>query len=310
MNPVILTIRQIDLTDTIYNIFINKSSNEASPEIVDSLIVQQSGHLFRLIDGFDVLHEDLPGGYSFPAYCIPSTESFDSVLEILIKNRLKKHSLLPLEIARIFRLALDNDVSEAKIVKTLFPLLHLAPKQEMIKRYLTLLTVTEIVADYLILKNATLKTWLQITQYPENDRNFIEDLIQLQPTLSVLEEIVQFLYEIQKRDTISQSQLLEQLTWSDFFRETDLSPKARLQQLRSRVFEKRFPQLSGHRKKVDEMINDLGLPGNAEISYDETFEKRELNLRWRLSSGKDVDNMDRFSSEEKSRKIREILDKF
>ncbi|MDO9547370.1 MAG: hypothetical protein Q7J65_00170, partial [Candidatus Marinimicrobia bacterium] len=88
----------------------------------------------------------------------------------------------------------------------------------------------------------------------------------------------------------------------------NLEPKERIRQIRNAVFQRRFPLLSTHKESVEKVFNQISVPENASLHYDETFEKKELVLHWRLSTETDIDKMRNFYTDEAIRKIQQLLD--
>jgi len=303
--PAVLTVDQIDKSDHHYDLFLSDSDEY---HFTDTIIVQKAGRDYRIVDGFEIINAGLPDHYQFPAVCFPENASVLTILRTLVETRVKKCPLFPIETARVFQMIRDNGISDIDLMEILFPVLGLKADTMLIDRYLQLLFLTKPIVTYLIKKNASVKTWLFITKFTRDDQSDLHDLIRLRPTLSVFEEIVSSLYEIQKRESLTQKELLTQLQWTTLLTDENLEPKERIRQIRNAVFRRRFPLLSTHRENVEKTLRRISLPENAGIHYDDTFEKKELQLHWLLNTETDIDKMRNFYTDDAIQKIQLLLD--
>lgn len=302
--PVILTIDQIDKNDRRFDLFVSDSDKY---HFTDIIILQETERGCRIVTGFEMLREELPARYQFPAVCFRKDIPLVDILKTVVEIRIKKRPLLPVETARILQLAREHNVTDADLVESLFPALGLKSDNSLIERYIRLLSINEPLTDYLIAKKAPLKTWLLITKFSPAEQADLQELVPLRPTLSVFEEIAVNLYEIQKREDITQKEMLEQLRWSTLINGDSLVPKERVGQIREAVFRRRYPLLAGHKERVAKALHQISLPGNAGLYYDETFEKKELQLHWRLTSDADINRMRDFYTDETIQKLRTLL---
>ncbi|MDO9547566.1 MAG: hypothetical protein Q7J65_01200, partial [Candidatus Marinimicrobia bacterium] len=292
-------------TDHHFDLFLSDSDEY---HFTDTIIVQKTVRGYRIVDGFEIINAGLPDHYQLPAVCFPENASLLTILRTLVEIKLKKRRLFPIEIARVFQMTREHGISDAKLMESLFSTLGLKSDESLIEQYLLLLSVNEPIINYLIDKNAPLKTWLLITKFNQADQSDLHDLIRLRPTLSVFEEIVISLYEIQKRENLTQKELLTQLRWTMLLTNENLESKEQIGQVRNAVFRRRFPLLSIHKDNVEMALRQISLPENARIHYDETFEKKELVLHWRLSTETDIKKMRDFYTEDAIQKIQQLLD--
>jgi len=305
VKPVILTVEQIDKTDLFFDLFVSDSDEY---HFTDTIIVQETVAGYRIVDGFEIIKAELPDHYKFPGVCFQKDESFVDILSILVKNRVTKRPLFPIETARVFQLARKQGVSYADLMESFFPMLGLKSDESLNEQYFQLLFLNESIVDYLIDKNAPLKTWMFITKFNPTDQFDLQDLIRLRPTLSVFEEITICLHEIQKRESLSLPEVLKQLHWAQLLNDENLLPKKRIGQIRNTIFMRRFPLLSTHKESVEKALNQISIPENASIRYDDTFEKKELRLDWRLNTESDIDKMRNFYTDDTIQRIRQMLD--
>jgi len=233
-----------------------------------------------------------------------------SVLALIIKIQINKRALYPVEIGKLLSVAKTYNIPDDDILHRLFPEIKITAQNKLIDQYKSTTSIHADLREYLIQKNAPLKTWLSVVDLKGPERKQIEKFItKFRPTLSVLEEIMLYLSEIKTRDRKDLATVLKDLNWEKYFQAGDIAPKDSLAQLRTAVFQIRYPQLSIHKNSIDSDIKKLDLPNNATLSYNESFEKKELTLQWRLRTTKDLKRLQQLGDDMTIQKIRQIMDK-
>ncbi|HCK99615.1 MAG TPA: hypothetical protein DHW42_05865 [Candidatus Marinimicrobia bacterium] len=312
IKPVILSPNQIDKGDKTFDIFIGRRENnrtDFSLPLNRLVLVQFAGDKYRIIYGFDTIQNLKQPDVSIAAYSVCEDIDITELFIILIEVRLSDGGFSPVEVGRLLVLAEDQHISENRIAGRLLPALKITPNSKFIKQYRQITGLEEPVREYLILKKAPLKTWILLANISPADLKIVKNLLALRPTLSVLEELVVHLTEISKRDhsdfkTISSELNLDQYWLADY-------PEVRnsLSAIRTAVFLRRFPQLGAHKAMIDQGIKRLGIPPNMQIDYDQTFEKKEINLFCRLRNSRDIESLCDYLKDARIEKIRRLLDR-
>jgi hypothetical protein len=309
IKPVVLKLRQINRNDNTFNIFKKpRRKKEQAPFFLPYLIlVQRQRSQYRLIYGFEVL-ECADEETELAAYQLPATVKALDILRLILQLRTGSQILTPPEIGRFLQLAAELLLSPTEIQIKLLPMLHLPGDEQLINQYQSLIAVPEPLCDYLIARRAPLKTWLRFAGLAEEEYQCYAKIINfLKPSLSVLEELRINLQEIQSRDKVSLDEILRDLEWEQYLA-NESDTKVALARLRQAIYEKRFPQLSGHLQKVRQRIRDLELPSNAALNFDATCERRELQLTWRLKTPQDLQRLREFTDSQTLEKVRRLLD--
>jgi len=303
--PVILTTEQLDRADRRFDLFLPDRQGYA---ITQTILVQQTEKKYRILDGFEILTAGLPADRQFPAIVFPPDAAGLDILQKLVFIKQSRRPLLPVEISRIFRFAAGQNRSDTEIVEALCPAFGFRKDPKIIKQYRDLAFIGEPVTQYLITKKAPLKTWQLVAKQYRNAQPDLEMLIALRPTLSLFEELIIHVYETSRREHRSPEKLFTQLRWQEILQAENQAPPERLQEIRAAVFRRRYPALSAQREKVRECLDNISLPANAALYYDDTFEKQELRLVWTLTTENDLLNIQRFYSAETIEKLRQLLD--
>jgi len=310
IKPVVLNLRQLNRNDNTFNVFnrLPGKKEHASFLLPHPILVQRQASQYRLIYGFEILDYADEKKIEFAAYRLPATAKSLDILKLILQLQTSSQILSPPEIGRFLQLAEQLQLSPAEIQTQLLPLLHLSGDNRLIDQYRSLVSIPEPLNSYLLSRNAPLKTWLRFAGLSGEEYQCYAKLITLlKPSLSVLDEIRINLQEIQSRDKNSLKAILQDLDWEQYLTAED-ETKAALARLRQAIYAKRFPQLSGHLQQIRRRIQDLKLPANAELNFDETGECRELQLTWRLKTPKDLRRLREFTEPPTLEKVRRLLD--
>ena len=160
----------------------------------------------------------------------------------------------------------------------LYPLLDRAWQAHAPTEYVQLDSLPKSLIRYLIDRRAPLKTWFFIGSLPTELHGFFEVLLQqTQPSLSVLQETAQYLEEIARRREIRAVELIEELQLIPVVNSHKAAGQ-KLAALRKTLYSTRYPQLSHHQQKIRAQADRIQLPGNSQIQYDDSFEKKEVRL--------------------------------
>jgi len=310
IKPVVLTVRQINKNDTTFDVFVHNQVVDDTLFLINQILVQPSENGYRIVYGFDFLQTDYQDNDRIVVYSIPESLDLLSVLALIIKIQMNKRALYPVEIGKLLSVAKTYNIPDDDILHRLFPEVKITAQNKLIEQYKSTTSIHAAFREYLIRKNAPLKTWLLFADLKDPERKQIENFIaKFRPTLSVLEEIMLYLAEIKTRDRKNLAAVLKDLNWEKYFQAGDIPSKDSLVQLRTAVFQKRYPQLSIHKNAIDSDIKELDLPNNAMLSYDESFEKKELTLQWRLRTTQDLKRLQKLGDDMTIQKIRQIMDK-
>jgi hypothetical protein len=310
IKPVVLNLRQINRNDNTFDIFDRpRGKREHSTFLLPHpILVQRQESQYRLIYGFEILDYADEEEIELAAYRLPETINPLNILKLILQLKTSSRILSPPEIGRFLQLAKKLHLNPTEIQTKLLPLMHLSGDDRLINQYRSLVSVPEPLYGYLLSRNAPLKTWLRFAGLSEEEYQCYARLVTcLRPSLSVLEEIENNMREIQSRDKISLKDILRDLDWEQYL-VAESETKVALSRLRQAIYAKRFPQTSGHLQKIRRRIKDLSLPANAALNFDETCERRELELTWRLKTPKDLQRLREFVDSQTLKKIQRLLD--
>ncbi|MFA4839948.1 MAG: hypothetical protein WC703_10790 [Candidatus Neomarinimicrobiota bacterium] len=307
-----LKIDRIDFADRTFDLFYPIRPPTQIPDEPDSLqlpaLVQTSPSGYRIVIGREWL-ESRKSAESVPAYILPENAPDIDALRIAANYARFFRPLFPTEIAGIVQLLLTCKIERETIARTFFPEIGLPPNIKLIDAYLNCLNLDRNIAEWLIGKSAPSKTWFALSAL---DRDFQSELTLLldktRPTLSVLEEIARNIRETAIRENTEVFRILTAIGWKNILENPDLAESDKIASLRQRITQLRFPSLSSHAERAEALRQKIDAPPNVRISYDPTFEKKDLTLDATLASPKDIDTLERFFTDENRRKLNELLE--
>ncbi len=272
------------------------------------LLLQTRGDSYRILYGFRFFeHYRELALDECPAVVFPETLSELQIISVVIRTQKYYGLFYPIDIARVLHFVRSRAVAEEEIISAVLPEFEIAPNAKVLHQYLSLKAVPSFLIDFLIQKNAPLKTWLQAADCVPDAQTFFRQLIGIiRPSLSNFKEIARNLQEIALRDKITVPDLIHQLELeSSVNRETE--PARILANIRQILMRRRYPLLSEYRDAIENRIAQLELPGGATLHYDKSFEKKALRLEFRIESVNDVEHLQKQLTDDLFVQLKELF---
>lgn len=159
--------------------------------------------------------------------------------------------------------------------------------------------------EYFVSKNTPLK---RIFSFEDPLlRECLESLFPLNPGINILEQIASMLKEISLRDTCSYNEIMQDVKISDVLLGEDVKASSKLQEIRSILFARRYPTISEFRHSLDIKRADVDKLKNLQIGIDENFETLGIELKYLMTSAKDIGNLQTWLNNNKEA-LKSILD--
>ena len=312
-----LKLKQCDLADRTFDIFFEELQLTRHLQSIDQshiiypVIAQETERLFRIIYGFKIAEYCSRNEIEeMPAYILPRSSSIISLLLHKAEyHRQRSRELYPFEIMRFLRILVDNNISKEEIVKTAMPALGIVANEKLMGQYLSLTNIKPTIINFLIHKNASLKTWLVFNNIQSEAQKIFSTLIsKTKPSLSIFEEIMINLKETALRDDKNLFDIIEELRLDEQVQNVDDSPQRKLTEIREIVFKARYPVISKHKEKIKESIAKIKIPPQVKIIWDKTFERKEIKVEFSINSIEDFKVCSRFVSSEDFRKLKNVYE--
>lgn len=207
-------------------------------------------------------------------------------------------SLRPLNLvekARAVGICDSLGLNKERIIQFVLPVLELPFRKDLFFLLKEIRDYPIIVQKYFEQYNVSLKKISTFSLFLAHD---IEAVIKIANQLQMrpveLSEIMVILYEIGRRDSISQEQILNQLYIQPLIEDQEKSRSEKIYQLKLRLKEKRFPKLSAWQHMLEQSKKDLHLPMAAKMNWDSDLEAPGINLSLKLDTSESLNDLKSF----------------
>jgi len=272
---------RIDFQDKIYHLLSEKYSPARQPgsPVLFPLILQAQGDHYRILYGFQAAAACRADQRSdVPAIVLPAELGPLEILELLCRFHRQYTAFTEADRARVIGFLAGKQIDSETLQTRVLPWLDLPARAELLKNYAQILELDGRLRDYLLRKRAPARSWFRLSNMDSASRSFLVKIVEeLKPSLSFLEELAQNLLEIALREKITAASVIYDLE-ADFLLRLDEPREQKLTQIRDRLRQRRYPQVSRHQKMVEAAIKDLPFPESVKVQYDRNFEKKELKL--------------------------------
>ncbi|MFP4548155.1 MAG: hypothetical protein ACLFQM_08475 [Fidelibacterota bacterium] len=241
-----------------------------------------------------------------PVYFLAADSTFFELLAAATDYFLYDHTLNNRIIARILDILDTTSVDRPTYTAFVSQKLKISPRKTVTEKYRAFNRIITPISDYLIIKKAPLKAWEYIAMSSTDDQQFYAQLIaDLKPSLSNLLEFIENLTEINKLNAQNFAILKKELlTILEQYEEKNI-----LYQIRHKIQEFRYPHLTKHRDKINELFAELDRPEQVNLQYDRSFEKKEITGFFRINRTKDIDAIANFFKEKNCKTLQNIIKK-
>ncbi len=311
-----LKVKQCDLADRTFDIFFDEFQpsrylrNIDQPYLICPVIAQETEQLFRIIYGFKIAEYCQQNNVEeIPAYVLPKSTSIINLLLLVAEYHRQRREFYPIEIMRFLRILIDSNISREEIIETAMPALGVAASEKLMGQYLSLGNISTKIINYLIHKNASLKTWLVFNNIQSEAQKIFSKLIsKTKPSLSVFEEIVTNVKETALRDNKSIIDIIKKLNLGGQLQNAGYFPQRKLSEIRKIAFKARYPVISKHEENIKESISKIKMPPQVKVNWDKTFERKEIKVEFSINSIEDFKVCARFVSSEDFRKLKNVYE--
>ncbi len=152
--------------------------------------------------------------------------------------------------------------------------------------------------SFFLSKNVPLK---RIMNFSDHDlRELLLPLLSLNPGINVLEAIANLLSELAHRNKVSVDRVWEQLKISLILTSDEMQSTLKLQKIRTKLYEARYPIISGYRKRLNEHIAGMPRTVGIDLITDQDFETPGLRLQADIRSRADIEKLQEWLKDQRS----------
>lgn len=303
----------VHLNDSWPGIFEEEDSrnDRLSPRNIFSapVFLQSEVNGYKVLYGFGEIRTlQKSKAQTVPAFVIPRNVSFASALNIVADFVLHSRPAWPVEVARCLAECQKHNVTTGKKSNLFKKLTGSESTAALEERYLALNRLDPLLIQFLIEKKAPLKTWFLATELPVASQNLAQKIVtESRPTLSLFEEICRNLLDIYRREATEPAELLTEL--QNIVDSEAGSSSEKIEILRMKLQEHRFPHLTQHRQEVLGILEKIKLPTSTRIDYDKNFEDQSLSISARIKTADDLEKFREFINGPAPSQLKQLVEK-
>ena len=159
--------------------------------------------------------------------------------------------------------------------------------------------------SFFLSKNVPLK---RIMNFSDHDlRKLLLPLLSLNPGINVLESIANLLSELAHRKKVSVDMVWEELKISLILTSDEMQSTFKLQAIRTKLLEARYPVISRYRKMLNEHITGMPRTAGIDLFTDQDFETPGLRLQVDIRSRNDIEKLQEWLNDQRSQ-LEKIID--
>lgn len=194
-----------------------------------------------------------------------------------------------------------KDLSTFKETESLLALLNLHQHQITLSNILALTKLNPKLIEYSQDKQFSLKQLIRFKHYNTKfiDWMLAHIIIPLAPSASITLELMESLHDILKRQKLSLNELNQTLSIEQVLNSHE-SNKIKLQDLRNIIYQHKYPTLTKHNNRLQNILNNIPLPKKASINWDKTLETKELSINIRVENNYDFNAFNDLIKEKKA----------
>ncbi|MCF7832238.1 MAG: hypothetical protein K9N05_01510 [Candidatus Marinimicrobia bacterium] len=152
--------------------------------------------------------------------------------------------------------------------------------------------------SFFLHKNVPLKRVLHFSDHEV--RILLKSILTLNPGINVLESIADLLSEVAHRDKVTKKTIWEKLKIPAILENAELQSTLKLQNIRTKLYEVRFPTIARYRKHMNELLDNIPKSAGIALLTDQDFETPGMRLQADVRSGGDIEKLQYWLEEQKT----------
>ena len=114
--------------------------------------------------------------------------------------------------------------------------------------------------------------------------------------------------EILRREDIAPEKLTAEMSQVLIEKAEKIQPSQKLEIFRSKIQERRFPQMTIHRKRLNNFLQTIQLPSAVEIEFNPNFEERGYRLKAEIRTPNDLRELTEFLNSAAQSDLKHLLE--
>ncbi|MEA3392778.1 MAG: hypothetical protein U9Q91_07340 [Candidatus Marinimicrobia bacterium] len=159
--------------------------------------------------------------------------------------------------------------------------------------------------SFLLIKHVPLKRILHFSD-PEL-RSLLRSIFTLNPGINILESIAGLLSEVAHRNKVSKERTWKKLNIPEILKNSELQSTLKLQTIRKKLYEERYPTITRYRKRMNELLTNIPRSTGINLRIDQDFETPGMRLQADVRSRGDIEKLQNWLEKQKTH-LEKIID--
>jgi ParB family chromosome partitioning protein len=278
--------------------------------VQEPFLLHQVNDELHLVDGFKrALVADTLGIESVPCCFLPEDTAIREIVAyLLIEQNNSINSSLAAR-ACFVNLVQKLGLDEQTLIQYVFPLIGLQGHKAVLKKVEAIGKLPHQVLIFCHEKNFSMRQCNNLTSYAVDLlRTVFSWKNELSLTASMVEEILSNIKDLLRKEGMSLNKFLEDREIQNLLN-SSLSLHEKTKHFRFYIKRRRFPVLTDMNIKMEKIKNKIPLPENISLAWDQTLEKRELQLLLKIHEPEELEKtLDALKVKKISEGIGELLE--
>ena len=243
------------------------------------------------------------------AMVLPDTTPVTDIVSLIHCNKRNDIESSVMNKVQFLCFAISMNVPESWILKVLCVPLEFKPHTEFLRECERIFHLPRQLRQFCHEKKFSLKQLLNLSYYsPDILNQLIQWKSTLQLTASTLDEIASHLRDYLRANNKSLKDFLAEPDVEEVL-ESSLSQREKTEKLRQLLYLKRFPTLSAVNANIRQIIKQLQLPKEIQITWDSTLENKNVDVRLNINDPQKLQVvLDTLASSDVKKAVQSILD--
>ncbi|MBN2103937.1 ParB N-terminal domain-containing protein [bacterium] len=263
---------------------------------------------YRAISGFKrICIAKTLGMKTIPAEVVDDSSLPDIFIHV-IHEQVVHYPLTLVEKARAIGICEALGMSRKRMIKDILPILDLPGRPDLFQQLKRIRNYPKSVQQYFEQFDISLKKFYVFSIL---NAEALELAMQIAGRIGLrpveLSEIVTLITEIGKRESLSFKQVYNDLNLDPVIEEPELSRNAKVDLLKMKLKERRYPRLLDWQQRLEDMRKSMLLPSCVHVCWDANLETPGVLLKATFRSSADVDKTAEFIRNKKNRALFEKM---
>ncbi len=247
--------------------------------MLEPLIVQQRGELYRILDGFDRFDCAVRKGMTELPCAVAELDDI-SCYRFALDKAIQRQSYDIFDVSTSLRvLAEDCSISRNKIIEKYLPLFGFGAHEKILNKLLLLNELEDEQISLLRQNSVDADKILLLSEVDPSIRPAVLTLIvQLRPGINKCRQILELLDEISRREQITIADVLVDDSIQKILDDETCNAGQKLNRFRDALYERRNPTVVRTMELVDKKIRQLKLDKRVKLFVPQYLEGKQLRL--------------------------------